>query len=187
MENLQELSNIIKKGGIGVIPTDTLYGIVGSALDRNVVQRIYDLKERDTEKPFIVLISSFGDLRLFGIELEEDEKKLLLKFWPGKASIILRCENPKLKYLHRGANSIAFRIPDKSDLIELLKMSGPLVAPSANPQGKDPARNIEEAKKYFGGKADFYLDGGELDSPPSALIEIADGEIKVLRKGISLI
>ena len=74
-------------------------------------------------------------------------------------------------------------MPDKKDLLELLKITGPLLAPSANHKGEKPALIIEEAKVYFGNKVDFYVDEGKLESLPSTLIKIEDGKIVVLREG----
>ncbi|MCX6753356.1 MAG: L-threonylcarbamoyladenylate synthase [Candidatus Nomurabacteria bacterium] len=172
----------LKKDGIGIIPTDTLYGIVGSAFSKKAVEKIYKIKGRDENKPFIVLISSIKDLEKFGIQhpYKLEFVRMLEKFWPGKVSVILSCS--KYKYLHRGENAIAFRLPNKKSLIELIKKTGPLVAPSANPQGMIPASNIKEAKKYFGDNVDFYVAGGTLKSKPSTLIKInKNGEIEVLR------
>ena len=100
------------------------------------------------------------------------------------------CKKSEFKYLHRGTNSLAFRFPAKKSLIEILKKTGPLVAPSANPEGFKPAENITEAKKYFGGvdNSDFYLSGGTLKSEPSTLIEMAkNGEVGVLRGILSCV
>jgi L-threonylcarbamoyladenylate synthase len=65
----------------------------------------------------------------------------------------------------------------------LLKKAGPLVAPSANPEGMEPAKTIKEAKEYFGERVDFYINGGKLLSPPSTLIEIKNKKIFIKRKG----
>lgn len=178
-----KLVEIIKNGGVGVLPTDTLYGLVGSALNKKSVEKIYKLRKRNSGKPFIILISSLKDLNLFEIKLEKETEKLLKKLWPGKVSVILACVSKKLKYLHRGTNSLAFRIPKNKKLINLLKKTGPLAAPSANHEGKKPASTITEAKKYFGNKVDFYVDGGILKSQPSTLVEIRGGKIIVLRQG----
>lgn len=180
--DLTNITKILKLGGVGIIPTDTLYGLVGSAFSKDAVEQIYKIKNRDTKKALIILISSPKDLEKFGINLKEDQAKFLKKIWPGKVSVILPCKNKEFKYLHRGTNSLAFRFPAKKSLIEILKKTGPLVAPSANPEGLKPSENIKEAKKYFGDKLDFYLAGGSLKSESSTLIEISkDGEVGVLR------
>ena len=68
-------------------------------------------------------------------------------------------------------------------MLDLLKQTGPLVAPSVNPEGQSPAKNIAEARKYFGDKVDFYQDGGRLGSLSSTVISVSDGVHKVVRFG----
>ena len=171
--------NILKSGGIGILPTDTVYGLVGLALNQNVVERIYQVKTRQPDKPFIILVSSIDDLKLFGISPVDNLKD----FWPGPVSIILPCDNEKFAYLHRGTNSLAFRLPDKSELIDILAQTGPLVAPSANPEGQESAKTASEAKEYFGDLVDFYVDAGEITAEPSTLIKVDNGSVTVLRQG----
>lgn len=185
------MEKIVRKllaGGVGVLPTDTLYGLVGSALSKKAVERIYKLKKRDLRKPLIVLIASLDDLKLFGVKVGIDDKKILNRVWPGKVSVVLPCLRRKFYYLHCGTKTIAFRAPAKKSLIKLLEQTGPLVAPSANPEGMLSARTIREAKKYFGDKVDFYVGAGRrLFGKPSTLISIENGQIKVLRKGAATI
>ncbi len=178
-----ENTEILKNGGIGVIPTDTIYGLVGRADLPNTVTRISQLKNRSDGKGFIVLISSIADLDLFGIKLSTEVSEFLNKYWPGKVSVEMFYNSPKFEHIRRPEGCNAFRLPDKRDLIEVLKQTGPLVAPSANLEGQSPAKNLEEAKKYFGDKVDFYVDGGDLDSLPSTLVRIKDNKIEVLREG----
>jgi L-threonylcarbamoyladenylate synthase len=174
--------NILKDGGIGILPTDTLYGLVGQALNPDTVERIYQVRKRRPDKPFIVLISDISDLDKLEIKLDDKSKKVLEKVWPGQVSVILPCSNKKLEYLHRGMN-LAIRLPDQQRLKDIIKSTGPLVAPSANFEGENPAYTIAEAKDYFGDRVDFYEDVGKLESEPSTLIRLKDGEIEVLRQG----
>src|SRR5204863_149383 len=69
----------------------------------------------------------------------------------------------KFEYLHRGTNTLALRLPKDESLQNLLKKTGPLIAPSANVEGLPPAKNITDAKKYFGDGVDLYIDGGEIE------------------------
>lgn len=180
---------IIKDGGIGVLPTDTLYGLVGSAMNSKTVERIYKLRRRSPDKPCIILISSTKDLKLFGIKQDKFSKDFLQKNWPNPLSVILACSpreagpEPKFKYLHRGTKSLAFRIPANDDLRAFLALSGPLIVPSANFEGEKPSETIQEAKKYFGNKVDFYQDGGKLSGQPSTLIKIKNHKIDIIRQG----
>ncbi len=165
------------------MPTDTIFGLVGSALSRNTVERIYGVRKRKPEKPFVILIASMGDLDLFKIKTDNFSKKTLNRVWPGKISVILPCPHKRFAYLHRGTKGLAFRLPDKTWLRNLLKKTGPLVAPSANPEGLAPAKNIKEAKRYFGKKIDFYAGGKKADKLSSTLIQIKDKKIIILRQG----
>jgi L-threonylcarbamoyladenylate synthase len=181
-----KIAKILKKDGIGVMPTDTIYGLVGSAYSKKAVEKIYNIKDRPKNSPLIVLISSVSDLEKFGISKQtlrsQKVSTFLNKVWPGKVSVILDSPSSKFKHIHRGVKAIAFRFPNKKSLIEILKKTGPLVAPSANPSGLPPAKNIKEAKKYFGSRADFYMAGGTLESNPSTLVKINKrGDIEVLR------
>jgi L-threonylcarbamoyladenylate synthase len=184
MMKIQEAA-ILRTGGVGILPTDTLYGLIGSAFSKKAVARIYRLKKRNLKKPLIVLIGSFRDLARFGVKPDKKIFVILRCVWPGKISVILPCRNKKFRYLHRGTNTVAFRLPAKKSLRAFLKKTGPLVAPSANPEGLPPARTIREAKKYFGDTVDFYVDGGTLRSLPSTLIRIKNGSIVVKRRGIT--
>ena len=183
-KDLKQIVKILKNDGIGIMPTDTIYGLVGSAFSKKAVEKIFKIKNRNKNKPLIVLISSISDLKKFEIlpSLIRANRRILEKVWPGKVSVILPCSSLKFKYLHRGTNSIAFRLPAKKSLIKILKETGPLVAPSVNPEGQKPAQTILEAKKYFKDKVDFYLSGGTLKSKPSILISVNKKQkIKVLR------
>ncbi|MBP9751894.1 MAG: threonylcarbamoyl-AMP synthase [Candidatus Moranbacteria bacterium] len=181
--SLAEAAVLLKKGDIGILPTDTLYGLVASALDREAVELVYRVRGRDEGKPCIVLISDQSDIeRFFGLSLSGLATKLA-EMWPGKVSVILPCPDAKWAYLHRGTETVAFRVPDRSELRELLRKVGPLIAPSANPQGMPPAKTIEEAEEYFGSDADFYVDAGMLDSEPSTVVRFMDGKLSVVREG----
>ena len=178
-----KIKKLLEDGKVGVLATDTIYGLVGSALKIKTVERIYKIKKRNPKKPYIILISSIKDLAKFSVKPKRAEKEILNKYWPGRISFILTCSSKKFSYLHRGTRSLAFRLPRKKSLITLIKQTGPLVAPSANPEGLPPAKNIKEAKKYFGNKIDFYVDSGLVKGKSSTLAEIRNGKLRVLRKG----
>lgn len=181
----EKLIETILAGGIGVLPTDTIYGLVGRADNKETVERIYKIRKRNPDKPFIILINSIEDLNKFNVTLEVATKNFInnKKLWPGKVSIIFPVTEPNFEYLTRKTLTLGFRIPEKPELKRLLENTGPLVAPSANPEGQLPAKNIEEAKKYFGDKLDFYIDEGILESEPSTLIKINDNKVEILRQG----
>lgn len=177
----KSLVKILRSGNIAVIPTDTTYGIVGSALRSETVNEIYRLRKRNLAKPFIILISDRQDLKKFGVTPTEAQKMILEKVWPGPTSVILGAPEEKFSYLHRGKNTLCFRVPAKKSLRALLAKTGPLVAPSANPEGHRVARAAAEARAYFGEHVALYEDGGVITALPSKIIDITSGAEKVLR------
>ncbi|WP_343122149.1 L-threonylcarbamoyladenylate synthase [Sulfurihydrogenibium yellowstonense] len=93
--------------------------------------------------------------------------------------------NNELEYLHRGAKTLAFRIPDDPEFLSFLnKLDTPIVAPSANPSGLTPAEDIHKAIEYFKDKVDLYVDRGKSESNvPSTIVKVENSKIKILRQG----
>jgi len=183
MDNrINNISAQLKNGAIGIVPTDTLYGLIGSAFSKEAVERIYRVKKRDPRKPLIVLIYKLDDLYRFKTNINQSEDRILKKIWPGKVSVILPVKNNKFNYIHRGTEKVAFRMPKSKTIRYILKNTGPLVAPSANTESLPPAENIREAKKYFGDNLDFYL-GGKTGSQPSTLIRFNKNKTEIIREG----
>lgn len=173
----KKVVDLLRKNRVGVIPTDTIYGVVASAFSPRIVEKVYTIKERDRKKPLIVLVSSRDQIKN---DFEVSCPDRIADIWPAKLSVVLPVD--KYPHLHRGGGTIAFRVPDKRDLRELIRLVGPIVAPSANKQGENPAKTIKEAQNYFGNQVDFYVDGGFLNSKPSTLVSYK-GELKILRNG----
>lgn len=168
----------LQRGGVGVLPTDTVYGIVARASDQTAVSRLYELKHRE-HKPGTVIAASVDQLVELGIKRRY--LKSVEHFWPGAVSV----EMPhQLEYLHQGTGRQAFRIPNDSALLKILEKTGPLQTSSANQPGETPAKTLEEAKQYFGETVDFYVDGGEKKHhQPSTIIRIVDDAIEIIREG----
>ena len=139
---------ILKNGGVGILLTDTLYGLVGRALDKKAIKRIYRIKGRNNKKPLIILISSAKDLKLFGVKLNKQTKKTVENLWPGSVSVILPCLSKKFTYLHRGTKTLAFRLPGKKPLLDILKRPGRLL-PRAPILKKSPRRKISKKPKFI--------------------------------------
>jgi L-threonylcarbamoyladenylate synthase len=165
----EEVAGILRRGGVGILLTDTIYGIVALADEHAAVQRIYELKQRTPSKPPISLI---GDINQLRDTYDEPTLAAVRLLWPGKNTVILPT-NTAPEWLTRGTNSISYRLPAKEELRRLILATGPLVAPSANPEGQEPAVTIEEARAYFGDAVDFYIDEGRVtDNTPSKLFRL---------------
>ena len=169
-----------RPGTVGVIPTDTIYGLVARAADRTAVERLYQLKRRE-RKPGPIIAASVD--HLVGLGIKRRYLTAVERFWPGPVSVVIPC-GPELAYLHQGQQTLAVRVPADERLRQLLAQSGPLLATSVNYAGEPMSRTIAEARAYFGDEVDFYVDGGDLsDAKPSTVIRVVDDAIEVLREG----
>ncbi|HEX5798031.1 MAG TPA: L-threonylcarbamoyladenylate synthase [Candidatus Saccharimonadales bacterium] len=173
-----ELIQILRAGGIAVIPTDTVYGVCVAAQDKMAVERLYRLKKRES-KPGTIVASSIDKLVELGIKRRY--LKAVEQYWPGPISI----EIPHgLDYLSQSTGRQAFRVVAEPSLIKLLEKTGPLLTSSANQPGEKPAVNIDEAIEYFGKDVDAYIDGGDLsERKSSTLIRVVDDAVEVIREG----
>lgn len=179
-DDAEVISALVKNGAVGVLPTDTVYGLVARASDPTAVKQLYDLKLREG-KPGTIIAASVEQLEQLG--LKRRYLKAVEQFWPGAVSVIIPC-GPELQYLHEGKNSLAVRIPDVEKLRKLLNQIGPLLTSSANHPGEPTAMNVDEARVYFDDKVDFYEDGGDLSGrAPSTIIRIVDDAIEIIRQG----
>lgn len=130
-----------------------------------------------------MLIADVDDVKHFDIEPDVSVREVLSRVWPGRVSVVLPCDTERFAYLHRGGKSLAFRLPHDKELRELLRFTGPLIAPFANFEGEKSAETIAEAEAYFGNDVDTYVDSGVLHGEPSTLIVFENGKLKVLRQG----
>lgn len=186
----ENLVSALKQGSVVVMPTDTVYGIVGRAENKITVERIYKARNRNPDKPCIILIGDISDLGQFSVDLTEIQKNKIKEYWflatsdkSRPTSIILDCLDEKLRYLHRDTKTLAFRLPNTEELRSLLIKTGPLIAPSANTEGGPISKNTNEAKKYFGESVDMYIDGGEIEGLVSKVIKLhKDGSVSILRE-----
>jgi len=182
---LQEVVTSLKDGGIAIVPTDTIYGIVCSAQNKKAVNKLYKIKQRDLDKPCIILVTNIEQIKSFRVDISDFKKDFMNKYWPGSLSIIMPCDTKKYEYLHRGIGSIAFRMIGKKsrNLYKIINEVGPILAPSANPQGSPPATCENKARKYFGDSVDAYLAGGTRKGLASTLVDYTSTTPKVLRQG----
>lgn len=181
--SMREAARLLSAGGIGVIPTDTLYGLVCCAQNEKAVERVYRARRRNPQKPCIILIPDKSFLASFKVFLESEQERVIDMLWPGPISIIFSCKEERFFYLHRGTETLAFRVPHNPSLLALLRETGPLIAPSANWEGGRVAETIEEAKKYFEKSVDFFVNGGRMRGLGSTLIAFEEDGIVLKRQG----
>lgn len=150
----QTIADTLVRGGIVVIRTDTLYGVIACVNNEAAVQKVYAVKQRNPAKQCIVLLASSDMAPAYQHQLRDHSENAAKP-----TTVVVPATNEPI-WLRRTSNSIAYRVTSEPLLNDVIRLSGPVVAPSANPEGQPPARTIAEARAYFGDAVDLYVDGG---------------------------
>jgi tRNA (guanine-N7-)-methyltransferase len=180
----QQLIETLKNGGLAVFKSDTIYGIFSLALSLEAYQNLIRTRPKSPGKHYIVLISGKQDALDLGISESDFNKVSTL--WPASVTVVMKTNNAKLNYLANKDGQIGVRIAADKNLRRLIRKTGPLLAPSANPEGQIPASNIKQAIDYFGDAVQIYVDAGEvsISQKPSTVINIEDGQLNLIREGV---
>jgi L-threonylcarbamoyladenylate synthase len=175
----------LQRGDVIIFPTETLYGLGADALNTTAVERVVHLKGRPAANPISVLVADRAMLGSIVDELPPLAETLINQFWPGSLTLVLPAKKGISKHLINANGGVGVRISSEPIATQLVRELGkPITATSANPSGQNPARNIEEARRYFSGEIAVYIDGGELHSNVgSTVAEISGERIKVIREG----
>ncbi|WP_456484986.1 L-threonylcarbamoyladenylate synthase [Desulfurobacterium sp.] len=176
------IKELILSGEILCSPTDTQYGLIGSALNVVAIETAYRLKKRDQNKPLIVLFNSVEKLKKYGVFIPEKYENFLKEIWPERLTVILPLnEESPFKTLFNRSN-LAVRIPAFKPLRELISETVPLFAPSANIQGEKPAESCRECHSYFKGQVKYCIKGRSTPIP-STLLSLIGSAPEILREG----
>lgn len=172
---IQFAAALLKDGGLVAFPTETVYGIGANFLNKETIKKLYEVKKRPHNKPFTIHIASVEAIKKMNCEISPVAERLIKKFWPGPLTIILKC----------GDNKLGFRMPKNTVAKRLISKSGvPVVAPSANISGEEPATEAGEILKKFDGKIDLILDNGKTEfGRESTVVDTTVSPYKILREG----
>ncbi len=186
-QDIIKAAEILKAGGLVGMPTETVYGLAANALNPNAVANIFKAKGRPMDNPLIVHISSFEDIKKFGLASEIPAKAKLLaeNFWPGPLTVILKKGSIIPDEVSAGLDTVAIRYPSHKIANKLIKAADlPLAAPSANLSGSPSPTTAQHVVNDLNGKIDAVIDGGTSDvGLESTVITLAQNPPKLLRPG----
>ena len=190
-ESFQKAAEVLNRGGVAVIPTDTVYGLAARPDCAAAVDRLYTIKGRELRKPIALLASDIDAIERFGYPLTGRARELAEKHWPGALTLVVQrrlCVSAPQREQSSSSPSISegFRIPDHAATRELIAACGGVLrVTSANLSGRRPATDAPQALADVGLSADYVVDDGV--SPggvPSTVVRVNDdGSIEVLREG----
>lgn len=180
-----ELVGIMRGGGLIAVPTETVYGLAGNGLDEKAVAEIYEVKGRPEVKPLSLMVHDAASMERYCENVPPQAYTLAKKFWPGPLTIVMKAKPCVPEIVRAGGETVGLRCPDHPLTLELLEKSGvPFAAPSANPSGEPSPKNADSVLKYFDGKIDAVLDGGECGiGCESTLIDLSRTPYRILRQG----
>ena len=180
-----ELVEIMRGGGLVAVPTETVYGLAGNGLDEKAVAEIYEVKGRPEVKPLSLMVHDAASMERYCESVPPQAYTLAKRFWPGPLTIVMKAKPCVPEIVRAGGETVGLRCPDHPLTLELLEKSGvPFAAPSANPSGEPSPKNADSVLKYFDGKIDAVLDGGECGiGCESTLIDLSRTPYRILRQG----
>lgn len=184
--NINQAIEILKSGGIGIFPTDTVYGIGCDFSNTVSLNNLYKAKVRDYSKPINILVSRKDMIYKYVKNVNSIEETLINKFWPGPLTIIFNKTDLVPDLLTAGLNTVGIRMPNNKVCLDLIDTLGkPLATSSANISNEKPTNYINENLiKKFKNKVDFILDSGKIDSGiSSTIIKVESNKINILREG----
>jgi len=184
---LIRVEEILRAGGVAIVPTDTVYGIIADATNDEAVKKIFSLKRRPLEKSLPIFVKDIQSARWFAY-ISDIKAQFLERIWPCNITIVFHHKEKLPSVLTGGADTIALRIPNHKFLLQLLTtFDRPIVQSSANIAGFPPAKNIEELRAYFGScdfELDLVVDAGVIQGTASTVLDFTRSDLRVVRTGL---
>jgi L-threonylcarbamoyladenylate synthase len=182
---IKKAARIVRRGGIVIFPTETVYGLGGNALNKRAIKNIFIAKNRPADNPLIVHIGAVADVGRFAINIPESAHMLFACFWPGPLTVVLKKAPNVPNIATGGLDSIALRMPDNKVALRLIRKSGvPIAAPSANISGSPSSTTAQHALHDLGDRVDMILDGGAAPiGIESTVIDLTGRTPRILRPG----
>jgi L-threonylcarbamoyladenylate synthase len=174
----------IQRGGLVVLPTDTVYGVGADAFDHDAVKALLEAKGRGRDMPPPVLISSATTLSALTTGVPEYVELLTDAFWPGPLTLVCTQQVSLTWDLGETRGTVAIRMPDHEIALALLERTGPMAVSSANLTGRAAATDADEAEEMLGEAVDVLIDAGpSADGEASTILDVRGPRPKVLRLG----
>ena len=184
-DELQEVKNVIRRGGIIAFPTDTVYGIACDCFKTKAIEKLYRIKERPAYKPINVLTDSLEKMYKVASTISNRELELIGKYMPGDLTIILNKNEKVPSILTAGIDTVGVRIPNNDIALKILENSkNPLAVTSANKSGQTSGLEVSDFIDVFKDDIDIFIDGGKTPiGVSSTIVKVVDDKVKILRQG----
>ncbi len=183
-EQLAQLAAVLDAGGVALVPTETVYGVVARLDSVAGVAALREAKRRDADKPLQVLVADSRTARALACRWPEAAERLALAFWPGPLTLVVPAAAAVPPAVRAADGTVGLRCPDHALMRQILALTGPLAASSANLAGEPPAVTNQAAVAALGGAAAVAVDaGGLVAGVPSTVVRVTGEGLEVLREG----
>jgi len=175
-EIIREAVEVLKSGGLVVIPTETVYGLAACALNKKAIEKLCEIKKRTINKPFSIAIDKIARVEELAQDVPAAAYKLMAKFWPGPLTLILKGINQP---------SVGLRMPDDEIALKIISgLNCPVALPSANLSGMPAPQDFEAAFKDLNGLVELAIDAGPVKlGVESTVVDLTSGTLRVVRPG----
>ncbi len=183
--NIETALSALRAGEAIVFPTETFYAVGVDALNQRALQRLFELKGRDPDKPVALIAADLEMVARIVTEIGPPARRLADRFWPGPLTMVLPARHEVAPELTNREGGVGIRVSPHPIALELTRRLGsPLTATSANLAGRPPARTLDDAWASFGDAIAGYIDGGTLNGDlPSTVISFEGAGIRIIRAG----
>jgi L-threonylcarbamoyladenylate synthase len=182
---VEKAAAVIKRGGVIIYPTETLYGLGANPLDPEAMQGLYTIKGREEAKPIPFLIKDQEMLTMLVEEIPSIGRQLMERYWPGALTLIFRAKRELPPPLCGEGDTIGLRIsahPIARLIVEAVET--PLTSTSANPAGEGNLTDIQSIAQVFGDQVDLIIDGGQVPGIGSTVVDLTTTPPTVVRPGM---
>lgn len=180
---MNDLINVLEKGELAVLPSDTVYGIFADATNVESIRRVDEAK--GSNKPHLIVVSDIEMLKKYVSEINDLQEKIINKYWPERLTILFKKNDLISDELTKGSEYIGIRMPKNDFLLGLLKeFNKPLISSSANITNEKVITNVNMLEPKLKEKISYVYDDGDLSDIASTLIKVENNNIIFLREGI---
>ena len=183
-DQIDEVAQIIKDGGMVAFPTDTVYGLAVSVNNFSAIEKLKVAKGRPEDKPFPMMVDSVEQLKTVAI-VNDKQEKVIEKFMPGPLTIVFNKKDNLSDVVTNSLKTVGIRMPDDEWVLKLIELVGcPLLVPSANLSGGKTCYDYNEVLDQLNGRIDGIVIGKSGALRSSTIVDMSSEEIKLIRQGI---
>lgn len=185
-ETIIEAAGILRRGGVVIFPTDTVYGLGVLVSDNRTPEPLFTIKGRDREKCIPWLVACPAALDTYGRDVPDYARKLVATFWPGPLTLVVKSSDVVPRVFGSGDDTVALRMPDNAVARALIiEAESPVATSSANRQGEPAPCAVEELDNRLLEAATLILDGGIAPHcGASTVVSCLGEEPVIIRKGV---